>query len=416
MNAYAVIILSMLLLNYGLNLLANLLNLRALRPELPVAFQGIYDADDYHKSQDYTCVQTQSELVASTFILMVTLGFWFVGGFRALDLIVRDWALGPIWSGLVYIVILILVRALLALPFSVYSTFVVEERFSLNRTMPATFVTDILKGFGLAVVLGAPLLTGVLAFLTYAGVYAWLYCWIMTTVFFLGIQFIAPTWILPLFNTFQPLEPGTLKNALMAYARGAKFPLKDVFVMDASRRSNKSTAFLIGFGKHKRIALFDTLIAQLTPPELVVALAHEIGHYKKNHIVQGLVLSIAYMGVMFFLLSLFLSHEGLFQAFYVEQPSVYVGLAFFGLLYAPMDFILSIVMRIFLRRFEYEADRFAIETTDRPEVMVQALQKVSVQNLSNLTPHPFYVFLHYSHPPVLARIQAVLQHPSAKTI
>ena len=407
MNVYAVIILATLLLHYALNLLADGLNLRALRPELPVEFQGVYDAEDYRKSQDYTRAQTQFKWIASTFLLAATLAFWFAGGFRFLDQIARDWALGTIWTGLVYIGILAAVRGLLSLPFSIYSAFVIEERFGFNRMTPATFVTDILKGLGLAVALGGPLLAGVLAFLTYAGAYAWLYCWIAAAVVILGLQFIAPTWILPLFNTFRPLGPGELKDILLAYARKVNFPLEDVFVMDGSRRSSKSTAFFTGFGKHKRIALFDTLIAQLTPPELVVVVAHEVGHYQKKHIVQGMTLSIAHLGLMFFLLSVFLGHQGLFRAFYVEQPSVYAGLVFFGLLYAPIQFILSIGMHAFFRRLEYEADRFAVETIDRPQVMVQALKKVSVRNLSNLTPHPFYVFLNYSHPPVLERIQAV---------
>jgi STE24 endopeptidase len=284
---------------------------------------------------------------------------------------------------------------------------VIEERFGFNRTTPMTFVKDMVKGLGLAVVLGGPLLAGVLAFLHYAGPYAWVYCWVATVLVMLGVQFVAPTWIMPLFNTFQPLQPGPLREALLAYARGVDFPLQDVYVMDGSRRSSKSNAFFTGFGKHKRVALFDTLIAQLAPPELVAVLAHEIGHYKKHHIVQGLLLSIVHMGVLFFLLSLFLHHQGLFEAFYVEQPSVYAGMVFFTLLYTPLELLLSIGMQVFSRRHEYAADRYAVETFGQPEAMAQALQKLSVQNLSNLTPHPLYVFLHYSHPPVLKRIQAI---------
>jgi STE24 endopeptidase len=407
MNVYAVIILATLLLDYGLNLLADILNLRGLRHELPEAFRGVYDADTYRKSQQYTRAQTQFAWVTSTVMLVVTLGFWFVGGFQALDRIVRAWSLGPIWTGLAYISILLLGRALLSLPCSIYSTFVLEERFGFNKTTPATFVSDVLKGLGLAIALGGPLLAGVLAFFTYAGAYAWLYCWIATAMFMLVMQFIAPTWILPLFNTFRPLEAGTLKEALLAYARSVNFPLEGVFVMDGSRRSSKSNAFFTGFGKHKRIALFDTLIAQLTPSELVAVLAHEVGHYRKKHVLQGMVLSIAHLGVVFFLLSVFMTHQGLFEAFYVEQPSVYAGLLFFGLLYTPMELVLSIGIHILSRKHEFEADRFAVETIDKPEAMAQALQKLSVHNLSNLTPHPFYVFLHYSHPPVLERIRAI---------
>jgi STE24 endopeptidase len=306
-------------------------------------------------------------------------------------------------------------RMLLSFPFQVYATFVIEERFGFNRTTPLTFVKDMAKGVGLAVILGGPLLAGVLAFLQYAGPYAWVYCWVATVLVMLGVQFVAPTWIMPLFNTFQPLEPGPLREALLAYARRVDFPLQDVYVMDGSRRSSKSNAFFTGFGKHKRVALFDTLIAQLTHPELVAVLAHEIGHYKKKHIVQGLLLSIAHMGMMFLLLSFFLSHQGLFQAFYVEQPSVYAGVVFFTLLDTPFTLFLSIGVQVFSRRREYEADRYAVETFGQPEAMAQALQKLSVHNLSNLTPHPFYVFLHYSHPPVLERIQAI-RHTAAHLV
>jgi STE24 endopeptidase len=218
---------------------------------------------------------------------------------------------------------------------------------------------------------------------------------------------------MPLFNTFQPLAAGPLREALLAYARSVDFALQDVYVMDGSRRSSKSNAFFTGFGKHKRVALFDTLIAQLTLPELVAVLAHEIGHYKKKHIVQGMLLSIAHMGVVFFLMSIFLHHQGLSQAFYMAQPSVYTGIIFFSLLYTPLDLFLSIGMHVVSRRREYEADRFAVETFGQPEAMAQALQKLSVQNLSNLTPHPFYAFLHYSHPPVLERLQALRSLASA---
>ena len=407
LNVYGIIIIAALLLDYVVNLLADVLNLRALRPELPRAFQEVYDAEAYRTSQQYTRVQTQFGWVTSTVHLVAILGFWLAGGFHHLDQVVRSWGLGPVWSGLAYIGILLLGRAVLSLPLRVYATFVIEQRFGLNRTTLRTFVTDIAKGLGLAIVLGGPLLAGVLAFFTYAGVYAWLYCWLATVAFLLAVQFLAPTWILPLFNTFRPLQPGALRDRLMAYARGVHFPLEDVFVMDGSRRSSKSNAFFTGFGKHKRIALFDTLITQLTAAELVAVLAHEIGHYKHKHVLKGTLLSIAHTGVMFFLLSVFLNHAGLFQAFFIEQPSVYAGLVFFSLLYTPVELMLSLVLHVVSRKHEYDADRYAVRTTESPAAMAQALQKLSVHNLSNLTPHPFYVFLNYSHPPVLERIQTI---------
>jgi len=407
MNVYAVIVLSTLLLDYTLNLLADFCNLRALRHELPAEFVDVYDAEAYRKSQEYTRVQTRFGILTSTCMLAVTLGFWFAGGFQWLDALVRSWHLGLLWTGLAYIGLLALGKGLLSLPFTLYDTFVIEARFGFNQTTLATFLTDLLKGLGLAVALGGPLLAGVMAFLAYAGPYAWVYCWLALTAFTLGLQWLAPTWIMPLFNTFTPLEPGALKDAILGYARTVNFAVEDVFVIDGSRRSSKSNAFFTGFGKHKRIALFDTLVVGHTVPELVAVLAHEIGHYKMKHVLRSTVLSIVHLGVMFALLSVFLSHTGLFQAFFVQQPSVYAGLVFFGMLYAPCELLLSIGMQMVSRRHEYEADRFAVDTFEEPTALAQALKKLSVHNLTNLTPHPFYVFLHYSHPPMLQRLRAI---------
>lgn len=407
MNIYAIVILATLLFSFVLNIITEVLNLRALRDALPPEFKDVYDPAAYKKSQDYTRETTRFELVASAFGLVVTLVFWFAGGFNYLDQIVRQWNLHPIVTGLAYIGILIFAKALISLPFSLYSTFVIEERFGFNTMTPKTFVLDLLKSLLLAVLLGGPLLAGVLAFFQYVGGLAWLYCWLAVTVFTLFVQFIAPTWIMPLFNKFTPLERGELREAIMDYARSVKFSLQNVFVMDGSKRSTKSNAFFTGFGKNKRIALFDTLIEKHSVPELVAVLAHEIGHYKKKHIIQGLLISIAHTGVMFYLLSIFISHEGLFDAFYMEHVSIYAGLIFFGMLYAPIEMILSVFMQIFSRKNEYEADRFAAETTNDPHSMIAALKKLSRDNLSNLTPHPVYVFLNYSHPPVLQRIRAL---------
>lgn len=407
MNIYAIIILATILFGFILDIIAEILNLNALKEKLPTEFEGVYDSEKYAKSQEYTKVNTKFGFIAGTFGLILTLVFWFAGGFNYLDQIVRGWGYHTIWTALLYVGILIIVKTLFTLPFSIYSTFVIEERFGFNKTTPKTFVLDMVKALFLGIIIGGPLLAGIIAFFQYAGDLAWLYCWIATTVFTLIIQFIAPTWIMPLFNKFTPLEEGDLRNAIIEYAQKVKFSLQNVFVMDGSKRSTKSNAFFTGFGKRKRIALFDTLIEKHTNQELVSVLAHEIGHYKKKHIIKGMVISISHMGVMFYLLSIFLSHQGLFEAFYMQEMSIYAGLIFFGMLFSPVEMILSIFMQIFSRKNEYEADRFASETTEDPSSMVSALKKLSVDNLSNLTPHPFYVFLNYSHPPVLQRIEAI---------
>jgi len=407
MNPFFWIILITIILDFVLGVVANLLNLRAMKLELPAGLEDVYNPDEYRRSQEYTRTNTRFEFVTDIFGLAVILSFWFSGGFNYLDQMVRSWGFVSIVNGLLYIGIILIAYSLLRLPFSIYATFVIEECFGFNKTTLRTFILDIFKGMGLSLLLGFPLLAGVLALFEYASSFAWLYCWIAVTLFSLAVQFVAPTWIMPLFNKFTPMEPGELKDAILNYSSSVKFPVKNVFVMDGSRRSTKSNAFFTGFGRNKRIALFDTLIANHSIPELVAILGHEIGHYKKKHILQGTVIGILHTGVIFFLLSFFMDSPWLYQAFYVEQQSVYTGLLFFGLLYTPIEMLLSMALQMLSRRNEYQADHFAAATGEESESLVNALKKLSADNLSNLTPHPFYVFLNYSHPPLLKRIHAV---------
>jgi STE24 endopeptidase len=408
MNIIAIIILIALLFDFVLNCLADYLNLSMLRDDLPRDFEGVYDAERYRKSQEYLKVNTRFGWVTASFDLIVLLAFWFGQGFPLLDDWVRAFNCGPIICGLIYTAALMLFKALLSLPFSIYHTFVIEERFGFNQTSWTTYVFDLLKGLLLAVLLGTPLLAGILAFFEYAGTSAWWFCWIAVTLYMLGVQYIAPTWIMPLFNKYTPLEAGELKSAILSYAGSIKFPIENVYVMDGSKRSSKSNAFFTGFGAHRRIVLFDTLVNGHTTGELVAILAHEMGHYKKKHIIQSLILGILQMGFTLYLLSLFISYPGLFEAFYMPRPSVYAGLIFFAMLYSPLDFLIGLFMQRLSRRNETEADHFSIETTQDPQSMVDALKKLSVDNLTNLLPHPFYVFLNYSHPPVLQRIKTIL--------
>lgn len=407
MNIFAVIILATLTIDFILNLVSDYLNLQSLDKGLPEEFSDVYDEDTYEESQAYTKERTKFGIFTSVFNLALLLVFWFAGGFQWLDEIVRSWELGVIWTGLVYIGILIIAKSILSLPFSIYSTFVIEEKYGFNKTTPKTFVMDLVKGLALSMLLGGPLLAGILAFFTFIDQYAWVYAWAAVTAFTLFIQFIAPTWIMPIFNDFEPLDKESdLRQKIRDYADKVNFAMEGVYVMDGSKRSSKSNAFFTGFGKNKRIALYDTLIENHEDDELVAVLAHEIGHYKKKHIIKNMTISIAQTGIMFFLLSIFLNSEGLFDAFYMEQMSVYAGLIFFGMLYAPIDMIVSIFMQVLSRKYEFEADEFA-STTYKKEPMIEALKKLSKDNLSNLTPHPFYVFLNYSHPPVLERIKAI---------
>ncbi len=407
MNIIAFIILFAIIFDLILNGIADYLNLRMLRNDVPDAFRGIYDPERYSQSQLYLNTNTRFGWITGSFNVVVILIFWFGGGFPLLDDWVRSFDFGPVVTGLVYMGILILIKSALSLPFSLYSTFVIEERFGFNKTTWSTFVLDLIKGVGIGILLGAPLLAGVLWFFEYAGSNAWWYCWIAVTLYMLAVQFIAPTWIMPIFNKFEPLDEGEIKSSILTYAGSIKFPIENIYVMDGSRRSSKSNAFFTGFGKHRRIVLFDTLIKQHTTEELLAVLAHEMGHYKKKHILQSLTLGIVQMGIMLYLLSWFISYQGLFDAFYMPHQSVYAGLIFFGMLYSPLGFFIGIFMQMLSRKNEFAADRFSVVTTRDPNAMIEALKKLSVNNLTNLLPHPLYVFLNYSHPPVLQRIEAI---------
>lgn len=407
MNAYAAVILGALLAEYVLNLVSDGLTLRHLKPEVPDEFSDTFDDEEYERAQTYTRTRTRLGWISSTAGLAVLLTFWFAGGFEWLDALVRGWAFGPIATGLWYVGLLVLGRGLVSLPFSVYSTFVIEERFGFNETTPKTFVLDLFKSATLGVAIGGPLLAALLWFFRSTGPYGWVYAWVAVTTVMLLLQYLAPRYLMPLFNDFEPLEEGSLRDSILSYADAVDFPVDDVYVMDGSRRSNKANAFFTGFGSNRRIVLFDTLVEQLSADELLSVVAHEMGHYKLHHIPQRMTISVAQTGVLFVLLSVFLQVDGLFHAFYVDQPTVYTGLVFFGLLYSPVDLLLSIPLNAWSRRHEFQSDRFAVETTGRAETLVSGLKRLAETNLSNLTPHPLTVALEYSHPPLIERIEAL---------
>ena len=407
MSIYAVIVLVALLGEFALSVVASLLNIRAMSPTVPAEFRSIYDDETYARSQKYTRACTRFALGHSAFSLATLLLFWQLGGFGWLDRLCRETGMGPVPTGMLFIGLLMVGSTVLGLPFQIYSTFVIEQRFGFNRTTGRTFALDRLKGLSLGALLGGALLGVILFVFEWTGPLAWLWCWSATAAFMLTVRFVAPTWIMPLFNTFTPLDSGKLHDAILDYARTVHFPLEGIFIVDGSRRSSKANAFFTGFGKHKRIGLFDTLVEHYSVAELVAVVAHEVGHYKRRHIWQTLALAIGHLGVMLWVLSLFLQQQELFAAFYVSEPSVYAGLLFFGLLFTPVELVLSVLVNVFSRRNEFEADEFSAETTGSSEPLIRALKKLSADNLSNLTPHPVEVFLNYSHPPVLKRIQAL---------
>ena len=412
MNGYLIFILGILLLGYLLELVVALLNLRSLSPALPAEFTGVYDAQQYARSQEYTRVTTRFSLVQSTVSILLTIVFILAGGFNLVDLAARSFGLSSIPTGLLFTGILALLSTLLALPFSLYSTFGIEQRFGFNTTTVTTYVLDGLKAILLSVVLGGPLLACILWFFETSGSYAWLYCWTAAVAFILVVQFLAPVLIMPLFNKFIPLAEGELKEAITRYAAKQHFAIQGIYTMDGSKRSTRVNAFFTGFGRFRRIVFFDTLMDKLATNEIVAVLAHEMGHYKLKHILTMMVLSILQMGIMFFILSLFLGNPGLFDAFGMEHVSVYASLVFFGFLYAPLSTLIGIGFNGFSRRNEYQADRFAAISGGEGEALISGLKKLSVSNLTNLTPHPLNVMLNYSHPPVLARILALRQLPT----
>ncbi len=402
-----IIILVTLIGSYLIDNIADFLNLGNLNQPLPKEFNGYYDSQKYIESQNYLKANTKFGFITSSFDLAVILLFWFSGGFQLIDSFVRSFNLSPIVSGLFFAGLLLFLKLLISLPFSIYSTFVIEEKFGFNKTTPLLFITDLVKSIVLSAALGGILLSLILGFLEFGGQFAWIMCWAASIVFLLVVQYIVPTWIMPLFNKFTPLENGPLKEAILTYAKSIHFALLNIFVMDGSKRSSKSNAFFTGFGKNKRIVLFDTLIKKQSTEELVSILAHEMGHFKKKHIIKRLMIGIFQMGFIFYLISIFISNENLFHAFFMENVSIYAGLIFFSMLYSPIDLFISILLQISSRKDEYEADRFAAETTRDSRPLITALKKLSAHNLSNLTPHPFYVFLNYSHPPVLERINTL---------
>ncbi|OHA05517.1 MAG: peptidase M48 [Candidatus Sungbacteria bacterium RIFCSPLOWO2_01_FULL_47_10] len=406
-TTYIIIILSMLLGKYALDTAANVLNLKTLLPSPPADLSDIYDSERYKKSQEYTAVNTRFGFVSSAFDLGILLIFWYFGGFGLLDAILRSWNMPYLVIGLLYVGVLTFAMQIVSLPFSFYHTFVIEERFGFNKTTYKTFILDRLKAATLTIVIGGFVLGVILALFRAGGDTGWLWARFFASAVSVFLTFISPNIIMPLFLKFTPLEDGELKDRIYELARKLEFPLAGIYVIDGSRRSTKANAFFAGFGKHKRIALFDTLLSNQTVPELVAVLGHEIGHYKKRHTLIGTATGILELGLMFFIFSFFLDDPALFKAFGVMTPSVYSGLVFFTFLYTLAAAALSVFRNILSRSFEYEADAFSAHAGGNSQDLISGLKKLSRDNLSNLTPHPFYVFLNYSHPPLKDRIAAL---------
>lgn len=404
MNIYFVAIIVFQMAQYALDAVADWLNIRHLSPKLPAGFEGVFDSATYEKSQEYLKATTQFALIKGTFYTLILLALFISGFFGVIFNYAAALALPEIVRGLVFAGILMALTELFDLPFAAYRTFKIEAHFGFNRSTVKTFILDAIKSFALVILFGGAIFAVIAGLFLWKGPSVWVWGWITVIVFQLFMMFLFPVVILPLFNKFVPLEPGPLTDAIQSYARSQRFALKGIYTMDASKRSTKSNAFFVGFGKSRRVVLFDTLIAKHTVDELVAVLAHEIGHFKKRHILRRLIFSFAETGILFGLLSYVMNDKGFYAAFGIGEIRVWAALVLFVFLFSPLQYIFAVVGNVFSRRFEYEADRYAMMTTGRPLDLSEALKKLCKDNLANLTPHPLKVFLDYSHPPIRERL------------
>lgn len=407
MNIYFIIIIGIIIFEYVLSFIIRTLNIRSLDPNLPQEFSDTFDEDKYKKSQLYAKANSSFDGITSTYSLLLGLIFIFSGFYNTIDIYARSFEFNNILTGLSFFLILTLISDLLSMPFSLYRTFVIEEKFGFNKTTISTYFTDKAKQYLLMIIIGGPVLGAILYFFENTGELGWLYVWLFITFFSIIMQPIFNNFIAPMFNKFTPLEDGPLKEKITEYLNKVNFPVKKLEVVDGSKRSAHSNAYFSGFGKSKRIALFDTLVDQLDDNEILAVIAHEVGHYKLKHIHSGIILSSIQTGIMFFILSFFIMNESLFSVFYMDNLSIYASLLFFSMLYSPISMITGIVFMIISRKNEFSADAYSSKTANLPESLISGLKKMSKENLSNLTPHWLNVFLNYSHPPVIDRINAL---------
>ena len=374
--------------------------------QLPEEVKGIYDEEKYRQQQAYEKVNYRFSLISSSFSFVVMLLMFLLTGFAWVNGLALSVSANPILTALVFFGILMLASDLLTTPFSVYDTFVIEEKFGFNKTTPKTFVLDKLKGYLLGAIIGGGLLALIIYIYQLTTNNFWIFAWLVISGFSVLMVLFYSNLIVPLFNKQTPLSEGELKLSIENFSSKVGFKLDNIFVIDGSKRSTKSNAYFTGFGSKKRIVLYDTLINDMSTNELVAVLAHEIGHYKKHHVLWSLLLGILQTGIVLFIFSLFVGSPELSAALGVETPSFHIGLIAFGILYSPISMITGLAMNIFSRKNEYQADAFAARYFDANE-LASALKKLSVKNLSNLRPHPVYVFFHYSHATLLQRLNAL---------
>ncbi|UAM99233.1 M48 family metallopeptidase [Polaribacter litorisediminis] len=402
-NTLFYILIAIIIINFIIDQILDTLNAKHFDDKIPEKLADVYDEAAYKKSQAYKKTNAKFSNLTATFSILLTLGFFLADGFKHVDDFARSYTDHPILIALIFFGMIMLGSDLLTTPFSYYKTFVIEEKFGFNKSTKTIFWLDKLKGWFMLIILGGGILSLIIWFYQFAGTNFWIYAWVLVAVFSLFMNMFYAKLIVPLFNKQTPLEDGELKFAIEKYAKKVGFIVHNIFVIDGSKRSTKANAYFSGFGSQKRITLFDTLINDLETDEIVAVLAHEVGHYKKKHIIFNLVSSILLTGFTLFLLSLFINSSILSEALGVTTPSFHIGLIAFGILYTPISEITGLFMNFMSRKFEYQADNFAKETY-AAKPLITSLKKLSRNSLSNLTPHPAYVFVHYSHPTLLKRL------------
>lgn len=406
---YLIALFSIIVLGFLVDQVLDYLNSRNRPKLLPSSLKEFYNDEEYRKSLAYKREHRRVSNIGSWLSFILTLGFLLNGGFGWLNMTLEVFDLRGEWLSLVYFGVLFIFSDLFSMPLTIYSTFVVEEKYGFNKTTLKTFILDKLKSYLLAIVFGGALLYTVLYIVITLGSDFWIYAWLLMIGVMLFMNFFYTTLFLPLFNKLSPLEEGELKTAIVALSKKVDFPLSKIYVMNASKRSTKSNAFFSGFGKLKSIVLFDTLIEKHSVDELMGILAHEVGHYKKKHVITNMVTAILSNGIMLLVLSWFIFSEDLSRAMGADGLYYHLNIIAFGILFGPINLILGLLGNVFSRKHEYEADAFAIENTDKA-AFENALKKLSTENLSDLQPHPAYVFVHYSHPPLLQRLKAIADH------
>ncbi len=398
------IIIAILVISFVIDQLLDYLNAKHFNDPLPAELQDVFDDTEYQKSQRYKKERYKFGILTATISLIATLLFFLFNGFAFVDGIARSASNNEIVIALIFFGIIMMASDILSTPFSYYSTFVIEENYGFNKTTRKTFFLDKLKGWLMGAIIGGILLGAIIWFYQSTGQHFWLYAWGIITVFTIFMNLFYARLIVPLFNKQTPLEEGSLRSQIERYASKVGFTLDKIFVIDGSKRSTKANAYFSGFGSEKRVTLYDTLIKDLNEEEIVAVLAHEVGHYKRNHIIINLFAAIITTGFTLWLLSLFIGNPLLSKALNVSQPSFHIGLVAFGVLYSPISGITGLLMNYLSRKFEYQADNFAKHTYAAPP-LISGLKKLSKNSLSNLTPHPLYVFAHYSHPTLLQRFR-----------